>query len=142
MKLSSTNLNIGSPMPTCQPPILNGSTRTLVSFSKNRVDFFDGAYPLTKSEDVLLIPTPGHTYHHASVLLRTDSEHILFAGDTSYKHQQLLDNKFGGSNIDFVQSQKTYNNILGYAKKYPVIYLPSHDENSANRLVGKELLIK
>lgn len=115
---------------------------TLVSFLKDRIDFFDSAYPVTKSEDVLLIPTPGHTYHHASVLLKTDNGHILFAGDASYKHQQLLDNKFGGANINFVQSQKTYNNILRYAEKYPVIYLPSHDENSANRLVNREYLIK
>jgi glyoxylase-like metal-dependent hydrolase (beta-lactamase superfamily II) len=85
----------------------------------------------------LLVPTPGHTHHHCSVLLKTDKEHVLFAGDASYKHQQVLDNKFGGSNIDFVQSQKTYDHILSYAKKYPLIYLPSHDENSANRLTGK-----
>jgi len=115
---------------------------TLVNFLKDRVDVFDVAYPLTKSEDVLLIPTPGHTYHHASVLFKTDKEHILFAGDASYKHQQLLDNRFGGANIDFVQSQKTYHNILQYAEKNPVIYLPSHDENSANRLVNRECLIK
>jgi N-acyl homoserine lactone hydrolase len=115
---------------------------TLVNFSKNRIDFFDRAYPLTKSEDVLLISTPGHTHHHASVLVKTDNGHILFAGDTSYKHQQLLDNKFAGSNIDFAQTQKTYSNILGYAKKYPLIYLPSHDENSGNRLVAREYLIK
>jgi N-acyl homoserine lactone hydrolase len=114
---------------------------TLVNFLKERVDVFDMAYPLTKSEDVLLVPTPGHTYHHCSVLLKTDHEHILFAGDTSYKHQQLLDNKFGGANIDFVQSQKTYDNILKYGEKYPLIYLPSHDENSANRLINREYLI-
>jgi len=114
---------------------------TLVNFSKDRIDYFDHAYPVTKSEDVLLVPTPGHTYHHCSVLLKTDNEHILFAGDTSYKHQQILDNEFGGSNIDFGQSQKTYDNILGYGRKYPLIYLPSHDENSANRLTGKEYLI-
>jgi len=126
-------------LPTTYPKWFNP---TLVSFLKDRVDFFEVAYPVTKSEDVLLIPTPGHTYHHASVLLITDNEHILFAGDTSYKHQQLLDNTFGGSNIDFVQSQKTYNTILRYAKKNPVIYLPSHDENSANRLISKECLIK
>ena len=114
---------------------------TLVSFLKNRVDFFDVAYPLTKSEDILLVPTPGHTYYHSSVLLKTDREHILFAGDVSYKHQQLLDNQFGGSNIDFVQSQKTYTTILNYAEKYPLIYLPSHDEDSANRLKGKQCLL-
>jgi N-acyl homoserine lactone hydrolase len=100
------------------------------------------AYPVTKSEDVLLIPTPGHTYHHCPLLLKTDNEHILFAGDTSYKYQQLLDNRFGGANIDFIQSQKTYNNILRYAEKYPVIYLPSHYEDSANRLTSKECLSK
>ena len=69
---------------------------TLVNFQKDRIDFFDKAYPITKSEDVLLVPTPGHTYHHCSVLLKTDNGHILFAGDISYKHQQLLDNVFGG----------------------------------------------
>ena len=113
---------------------------TLVKFLKDRVDFFDVAYPLTKSEDVLLVPTPGHTHHHSSVLFRTDHEHILFAGDVSYKHQQLLDNRFAGANVDYVQSQKTYNTILKYAEEYPLIYLPSHDENSANRLTGKCLL--
>ncbi|HET6999983.1 MAG TPA: N-acyl homoserine lactonase family protein [Puia sp.] len=113
---------------------------TLVNFSKDRVDIFDRAFPITQSEDLLFIPTPGHTYHHCSVLLKTDDVHILFAGDTSYKHQQLLDNVFGGSNIDFVQSQKTYDHILGYSKKYPLIYLPSHDENSANRLTGGEYI--
>jgi len=111
---------------------------TRVNFVKDRVDFFDVAYPLTQSEDVLLIPTPGHTYHHCSVLLRTDNEHVLFAGDVSYTHQQLLDNQFGGANIDYVASQETYDTILRYAKKYPVIYLPSHDEGSARKLVGKE----
>jgi N-acyl homoserine lactone hydrolase len=114
---------------------------TLVNFLKDRIDFFEVAYSVTKSEDVLLIPTPGHTYHHCSVLLKTDNEHILFAGDTSYKYQQLLDNKFGGANIDFIQSQKTYDNILKYAEKYPLIYLPSHDENSANRLISRKCLI-
>ena len=115
---------------------------TLVNFSKDRVDHFDKAYPLTRSEDVLLIPTPGHTHHHASVLLRTDSAHVLFAGDVSYKHQQLLDFGFAGSNIDYDKTRRTYTNILGYAGKHPLIYLPSHDEHSGNRLVNREYLIK
>lgn len=114
---------------------------TLVGFQKDRVDIFDKAHAITKSEDVLLIPTPGHTHHHCSVLMKTDNGHILFAGDVSYKHQQLLDNVFGGSNIDFAKSQKTYNQILKYAARHPLIYLPSHDENSANRLSGRNWLI-
>jgi N-acyl homoserine lactone hydrolase len=112
----------------------------LVNFQNDRIEVFDRAYSLTKSGDVLLVPTSGHTHYHCSVILRTDEEHILFAGDVSYRHQQLLDNKFGGSNIDFVKSQKTYDHILRYAEKYPLIYLPSHDEFSASRLAGKKYL--
>jgi glyoxylase-like metal-dependent hydrolase (beta-lactamase superfamily II) len=113
---------------------------TLVTFLNDRVDFFDVAYPLTKSEDLLLVPTPGHTHHHSSVLLKTDHEHILFAGDVSYTSRQLLAYEFAGANIDYAASRKTYDNVLGYAKKYPLVYLPSHDENAARRLVGKECL--
>ena len=113
---------------------------TLVNFQKDRVDFFDSAFPLTRSEDLLLVPTPGHTHHHSSILLRTDEAHILFAGDISYKHQQLLDNRFAGANVDYTQSQKTYDTIRSYGKKHPLVYLPSHDENSGRRLVEREFL--
>lgn len=115
---------------------------TRVNLSRDRVDFFEVAYPVTRSEDVLLIPTPGHSYHHCSVLLKTDHEHILFAGDASYTQQQLLGNQFAGANIDYAASQMTYDNILRYAKRYPVIYLPSHDEGAGRRLVEKEGLGK
>jgi N-acyl homoserine lactone hydrolase len=113
---------------------------TLVNFSKDRADFFDVAYPLTKSEDLFLVPTPGHTHHHSSVLLKTDDEHILFAGDVSYTSQQLLAYEFAGANVDYVASSKTYDNVLNYAKRYPLVYLPSHDGGAAKRLVGKACL--
>ena len=124
-------------LPTTYP---NWFKPTLINFSKNRVDCFDNAYAITKSEDLWLVPTPGHTHHHCSVLFKTDEEHILFAGDASYKFHQLLSNTFAGSNIDYNESLETYNVIKQYALKYPTIYLPSHDENSGNRLLKKETL--
>ena len=111
---------------------------TLINFSKNRIEYFDNAYAITKSEDLWLVPAPGHTHHHCSVLFKTDNEHILIAGDTSYTQQQLLDNRFAGSNIDYRKSQQTYDIIKQYSSKFPTIYLPSHDENSGKRLLLKE----
>jgi glyoxylase-like metal-dependent hydrolase (beta-lactamase superfamily II) len=73
------------------------------------------------------------------VLFKTDKEHILFAGDTSYYQQQLNDNIFSAANIDYKKSQETYNVIKKYASKFPTIYLPSHDEHSGNRLFNKEV---
>ncbi len=113
---------------------------TLYTFSKNRIDYFDNAYAITRTEDMWLVPTPGHTHHHCSVLFKTDKEHILIAGDTSYNQQQLLDNTFAGSNINYKKSQDTYNIIKKYASIHPTIYLPSHDGLSGNRLFCKEIL--
>jgi N-acyl homoserine lactone hydrolase len=112
---------------------------TLVNFSKNRIHCFDDAYAITKAEDVWLVPTPGHTHHHCSVLFKTDKEHILIAGDTSYTQQQLADNIFAGANIDYKKSKETYNRIKKYASEFPTVYLPSHDKDSGNRLLNKEI---
>ena len=76
-----------------------------------------------------------------SISWTTDKEHILFAGNASYKQQQLLDNTYAGSNIDYAETQETYNTIKKYASKYPTIYLPSHDENSGKRLLNKEIVV-
>jgi glyoxylase-like metal-dependent hydrolase (beta-lactamase superfamily II) len=113
---------------------------TLFNLSKDRIDIFDSGYPLTQCEDLWVVPTAGHTHHHCSVLFKTDREHILIAGDTSYSQQQLLDGTFAGSNIDYVKSRSTYTTIKSYAAKYPTIYLPSHDHDSGLRLQNKEVL--
>ena len=113
---------------------------TLINFSKDRIDFFGDAYAITKSEDLWLVPTPGHTHHHCSVLFKTDKEHVLMAGDTSYNQQQLLDNAFAGANIDYKKTQETYNTIKRYVSEYPTVYLPSHDGDSGKRLLRKETI--
>src|SRR5580700_3439488 len=83
----------------------------LVNFAKDSIAGFENGYSITRAGDLWLVPTPGHTHHHCSVLFKTDTEHILFAGDTSYHQQQLADNVFAGANIDYKKSQQTYNTI-------------------------------
>jgi|SRR5579871_3356571 len=112
---------------------------TLVNFSKDRIECFNNGYAITRSEDLWLVPTPGHTHHHCSVLFKTDEEHILIAGDSSYYQQQVIDNAFAAANIDYTKSQETYTTIKNYASKFPTIYLPSHDKDSASRLINREV---
>jgi glyoxylase-like metal-dependent hydrolase (beta-lactamase superfamily II) len=112
----------------------------LVSYQKEKVDVFEDAFPITDREDVLLIPTNGHTPHHASVLFKTDYFDILFAGDVSYSESQLLQNDLPGINADYSKSLKTYRNIKEYAHKNKLIYLPSHDMEGAERLKDRKFL--
>jgi N-acyl homoserine lactone hydrolase len=122
-------------LPTTYPKWFKPS---LVNFSKNRIEGFEKGYAITRREDLWLVPTPGHTHHHCSVLFKTDKEHILFAGDTSYHQQQLSDTVFAGANVDYKKSAETYINIKKYAARFPTVYLPSHDKNSGARLMSKE----
>lgn len=111
-----------------------------VKYKKDFVETFAEAFPLTKSEDLLLIPTKGHTKNHASVLFKTDECDILFAGDVCYNQAQLLTNDIPGINVSYKDTRNTYKKIKTYAKNNKLIFLPSHDINSGLRLINKTTL--
>lgn len=112
-----------------------------VSYRQNRIEVFNQAYPITHAEDLLYIPTPGHTPGHSSVVFRTDNLDLIFAGDASYDQNQVLNGEFAGANVDYKLTNQTYKNLLEYASKRKTLYLPTHDENAGQRLVKKECLI-
>lgn len=114
----------------------------LVSYKNNIVDVFDQAYPITASGDLLLVPTPGHTPNHASVLFKTDEVDILFAGDVCYSQHQLLKKELPGIHVNYSQSNLTYNKIMEYASKHRLVFLPSHDAEAASRLKGKTCIMR
>ena len=108
-----------------------------VNYKKDFIETFDEAFPLTKSEDLLLIPTGGHTKNHASILFKTDECDILFAGDVCYNQEQLIVEDLPGINVNYKETKKTFNKIKTYAKNNKLIFLPSHDINSGVRLINK-----
>lgn len=113
-----------------------------VQYKNNFMEIFQQAYPITQAEDLLLIPTNGHTKNHASVLFKTDDFDILFAGDVCYNQKQLLEKDLPGINVNYKQSRKTYENILNYAGQNKLIFLPSHDMDAARRLNARQFLLE
>jgi glyoxylase-like metal-dependent hydrolase (beta-lactamase superfamily II) len=95
---------------------------------------FKKAAWLTASKDLALIHTPGHTYGHCSVLLKTDTHHILFAADICYTQDQLLANQFAANAASYRLARQTYSAVKTYARTHPLLFLPSHDPDSATRL--------
>lgn len=98
------------------------------------IEPFPQASWLTASKDLALIHTPGHTYCHCSVLLKTDTHHILFAADICYTQYQLLSNQFAANAASYRLARQTYAAVKTYARNHPLILLPSHDPDSATRL--------
>ncbi len=112
------------------------------SFQPKLMDFPDEDEVFAQSRKiddwVDLIPTPGHTYGHQSVRIRTRKYTIILAGDTTFTEAQLRQNRVGGIHVDRHLSRETIKKIqLFCGMEGNVIYLPSHDPESAYRLVNK-----
>lgn len=106
-----------------------------IQFDRTPFGPFEETMSLTRRGDVLIVPTPGHTPHHVSVVVNVDAA-ILLAGDTSYNQRLLVEGKVDGVSPDPNLSRDTLARIRTLAQERPLIYLPSHDPDSAARLAG------
>jgi N-acyl homoserine lactone hydrolase len=125
-------------MPTTYPTWFKPNP---VFYKKNRADIFGEAFPISSADDLLYVPTPGHTAGHSSVIFKTDDFDIIFGGDCSYNQEQVLAGELAGINADYSKSGNTYKNLMDYASIHKSIYLPSHDGNAGNRLENKSFLV-
>jgi glyoxylase-like metal-dependent hydrolase (beta-lactamase superfamily II) len=61
----------------------------LVSYTSGPFQNFDGSQDVFGDGSVRLLPTPGHSPGHTSVLLRMDGYNMLFVGDHAYTLRHL-----------------------------------------------------
>jgi len=95
---------------------------------------FERVHYLTEAKDMLLIETPGHTYHHCSVLLKTDECGIFFAADICYTQRQIVAERYSGTNASHKLAKDTYDKVKHYAKNNKLVFIPSHDADALARL--------
>ncbi|MCL5428743.1 MAG: N-acyl homoserine lactonase family protein [Chloroflexi bacterium] len=105
-----------------------------LEFNEKKAGPFEQVHRLTRAGDVLVLPTPGHTPNHVSVIARQDGVSYFLAGDASYSEQALLERKVDGISPDKAQALKTIDKIREYAVRERTVYLPSHDAESMSRL--------
>ena len=115
-------------------------------FDPRALDYQSGAfenfaqhYPLTRAGDVLIVPTPGHSYGHQSVLLLDTKHSYLFAGDVVFSEGQLQRRETAGIVHDVPQSRASLETVRAYTERHPTIVLPSHDPASLRRLKNQQV---
>lgn len=113
---------------------------TLVDFDDGPLGPFPRHSRLTCAGDIRLVPTPGHSPGHLSVLLDTGDSSIMFAGDASYTEDHLIRMIADGVATDPMAAVETHRQILAYAAQRPMVYLPSHDPGAARRLADRTVL--
>lgn len=111
-----------------------------IRFEKAALGAFKHTYPVTSASDVIVIPTPGHTAAHVSVLVKHEDCYYLLAGDTTYTVQALMRRKVDGISLNARVALHTIDNILDFSKNHALVYLPTHDPQSVTRLKEKQAL--
>jgi glyoxylase-like metal-dependent hydrolase (beta-lactamase superfamily II) len=107
---------------------------SFIQFDSDPFGPLEESYPVTKAGDVVIVPTPGHTPNHVSVIVKIDGISYFLAGDTSYYEALLLERQPDGVSPDAGAAVRTLDKILRYAEVEPTVYLPSHDPLSGDRL--------
>ena len=113
-----------------------------IPFNKENLGPFEHSYRITHSGDVFVIPTPGHTPNHISVVVKSDDMLYFLAGDTTYTDELLLKNIPDGISPKPSKTLATMEKIRNLATMEPLIYLPTHDEKSEERLMEKQVLFQ
>jgi N-acyl homoserine lactone hydrolase len=111
-----------------------------IEFDGNEFGPFERAWNVTAKDDVKVVPTPGHTPAHVSVIVTLEDINYFLAGDTTYTEENLLRKIPDGVSPDPNQAIRTMQTILSFARQRPTVYLPSHDPNSELRLKTKATL--
>ena len=114
---------------------------TFIDFAPAPFGPFDHSLPLTAAGDVVIVPTPGHTAGHVSVVVRTDEVTYFLAGDTSYNQALMVEEHVDGVAPDEVAARDTLRRIRALAQQEPLVYLPAHDPAAAERLLAKQTVV-
>jgi glyoxylase-like metal-dependent hydrolase (beta-lactamase superfamily II) len=108
-----------------------------VDFRRESFGPFAQSLPLTDAGDVHLVSTPGHTPGHLSVAVESQGETIFLAGDTSYTERLMLAGVVDGVAPDGQVAAQTLARIRELAAERALVYLPSHDPASPQRLAER-----
>jgi glyoxylase-like metal-dependent hydrolase (beta-lactamase superfamily II) len=112
-----------------------------IEFSSEPFGPFDRSLPLTASGDVVIVPTPGHTIGHVSVVVRTDRATYFLAGDASYTEAAMVAGNVDGVAPDEAAASDTLRRIRALAQQEPLVYLPTHDPASVDRLLATQSVL-
>ena len=96
---------------------------------------FDRSLPLSDDGRIVVVPTPGHTPGHVSVICIDDEgRHVMLAGDVTDTLEQLHARRADAVAPDPAVHRATLGRILEHCAAHRTVFLPSHDPDSARRL--------
>lgn len=113
------------------PPDLQ---RTVLRHDGPAIDAFSGSHAVTRDGTVHVVPTPGHSPGHQSVLLQDGEQRWLFAGDAVFDLGQVERDEVAGIVEDVAAARATVARVRRQLAMVPTVLLPTHDPDARERL--------
>ncbi|MEM6967399.1 MAG: N-acyl homoserine lactonase family protein [Bacteroidota bacterium] len=105
----------------------------LISYTNQRVGGFSQSFPLPHREEIIVVPTPGHSAGHQSVILKTDTATFFIGGDLTY-NLQTLQSEIPNTVLMNQAAKESVKKARNYVEANACIYLSSHDWNAPQLL--------
>jgi N-acyl homoserine lactone hydrolase len=99
---------------------------------------FSESMNVTRAGDVTIVPTPGHTPAHVSVVVQDDGDTIFLAGDASYTQDLMLRQRVDGVAPVEAVARDTLRKVRSFVLQQPTVYVTAHDPESGARLTTRE----
>lgn len=112
---------------------------TFPSFVPER--HFGFANTMRLTDNVLIVPTPGHSVGHQSVIVVEDERDVMLAGDVAFDAGQLLQQQVAGISAEVPAAKQSLATVLDHCRQRPTVFLPSHDLFSAERLQKRSVIV-
>jgi N-acyl homoserine lactone hydrolase len=87
----------------------------------------DGTHDLFGDGRVVLIPTPGHTAGHQSLLVRLDTQTIILAADAAYKPVELAERRVSSVFSDAAAMLASYEVLAALRDEHDARLVFTHD---------------
>lgn len=106
---------------------------TLISYDNRNEGIFTQSYKLNTKANIVIVPTPGHSVGHQSVIIKTKKQNYFVGGDLTYNLETLkqnIPNVVLAHKEAYASVKKAHN----YVTSNSCIYLSSHDWNAPRLL--------
>jgi glyoxylase-like metal-dependent hydrolase (beta-lactamase superfamily II) len=113
----------------------------LVDMQPKPLGPFPSSHRVTQAGDVHLVPTPGHTHGHLSVVVTTADVSYFLAGDASYTQDLMLAEQIDGVATDRATARRILAQIHTFCRATPTVYLPTHDPDTPDRLANRQVAV-
>ena len=113
----------------------------MVEFEDDPWEAFDASVALTRDGAVRMVPTPGHTKGHLSVVVERSDHLVLLTGDAAYSERALFAGTVDGVAQDGQAHRRSTTKLSDLCGRHRVVVAPSHDPDSARRLAESAVMV-